>query len=190
MLHSIEGSGFYANVVEFVEHIATHVDAPAHFISGGATIDEVPLDRFVGKGVVIDVTDSRPREVITLDKVLPRIRELGVELGSDWIVLFETGYSKYAGTERWFDHPGIGRDVAEFLASVGVKAVGTDAPSIDREPFEAHKVLLSRGIPIYENLANLDLVKSRPGFLFIGLPLKIVKGSASPVRAVAILEGL
>ncbi len=69
-----------------------------------------------------------------------------------------------------------------------MNAVGIDAPSIDYEPFPAHNILLPKGIVIYENLTNLKELLGKVGFQFIGLSLKIENGSASPVRAVAVLE--
>ncbi|MDK6028762.1 hypothetical protein QPL79_05245, partial [Ignisphaera sp. 4213-co] len=68
-----------------------------------------------------------------------------------------------------------------------VKAVGVDAPSIDHEPYHAHKILLQNNVVIYENLTNLKEVVNKV-FKFYGFPLKIYKGSGSPVRAVAIIE--
>lgn len=184
----IEKQGFYSNLLMFVEHTGTHVDAPAHFIQGGATIDELPLEKFVGKGVVIDASTLPPRAAITREFIESRLRELGVDIGPGWIVLFHTGYDEKAGTPQWYEHPGLDESAAQFLAEKNVNAVGIDAPSIDHEPFPAHRVLLSRGIPIYENLTNLRQLLDKPGFKFVGLPLKIFRGSASPVRAVAIIE--
>ncbi|MFA4663300.1 cyclase family protein [Pyrococcus kukulkanii] len=157
----IEDNGFYMNVIKMGEHSGTHVDAPAHFIKGGRTIDKVPLERFMGIGMVVDVRKGeglvKPEEVP--DKV------------SGKIVLFLT-----EGRE-------LSREAAEKLIRGKVKAVGTDAMSIGSE--EVHRILLLAGIPIYENLVNLDKLIGKE-FLFIGLPLKIEKGSGSPVRAIAI----
>ena len=75
-----------------------------------------------------------------------------------------------------------------MLASRSVNGVGIDAPSIDREPYKVHRLLLERGIVIYENLADLGKLLGCAGFTFMGLPLKISGGSASPVRAIAVVE--
>jgi len=185
---TIEKNGYYSNLLQFVEHTGTHVDSPAHFVKGAPTIDKVPLDRFMGKGVVIGVSDLPKKGAITREIIENRLREQGVEVGSGWVVLFYTGYDEKAGTPEWFEHPDLDETGAKYLAEKNVNAVGIDAPSIDHEPFPAHTALLSKGIVIYENLTGLKELVGKPGFKFIGLPLKIENGSASPVRAVAILE--
>ncbi len=185
---SISEQGYYSNILVFVEHTSTHVDAPAHFIENSPTIDEVSLDKFIGKGVVLDFHDLGDNTVITRKMIEEELRKLNVKPGPGWIILFYTGYDKYAGTDKWFKHPGLGEDASRYIAELGVNAVGIDAPSIDHEPFPAHKILLPKGIVIYENLTNLDKLIGVVGFKFIGVPLKIHRGSASPVRALAIVE--
>ncbi len=184
---SIREHGFYSNILVIVEHTGTHVDAPAHFIEGGTTIDKLPLERFIGKAFVVDVSDLPPRSEIPAERVAETAEKLGVKLDTETIVLFHTGYDRKAGTQEWFNHPGLGEEAAKLLADRSVKAVGIDAPSIDHEPYPAHRILLSKQIPIYENLTNLDKLVGKV-FRFIAIPLKIVQGSASPVRAVAIVE--
>ncbi len=185
---TVREHGYYSNLLILVEHTGTHVDAPAHFIENGTTIDEVPPEKFMRRGVVIDVSSLGPRAEITREIIENELKRLDIEIGPGWIVLFYTGYDAKAGTPEWFNHPGLDESAARFLAEKNVNAVGIDAPSIDHEPFTAHNILLSKGILIYKNLTNLRLLLDRPGFQFVGLPLKILKGSASPVRAIAIVE--
>lgn len=184
----IEEQGYYANLLMFVEHTGTHVDSPAHFIEEAPTIDEVPPDRFMGKGVVVDVSYLPPKAGISREITDEALRKLNVSVGPEWVVLFYTGYDAKAGTSEWFNHPGLNASSAKYLTDRRVKAVGIDAPSIDHHPFPGHKILLSRGIVAYENLTNLRKLLGVVGFKFIGLPEKIKRGSASPVRAIAIVE--
>jgi len=184
---TIREHGYYSNLLQFVEHTSTHVDAPAHFAEGADTVDRVPLDRFTGEGVVVDIRDLPPRAVVTAGTLRERMGATLDKLGPGWVVLFLTGYDSKAGTPEWFDHPGLGEDAARLLAEKRVNAVGTDAPSIDQPPFPAHKTLLPSGVVVYENLTNLSQLLGRR-FQFVGFPLKILGGSASPVRAVAVLE--
>ncbi len=185
---SIEKHGYYSNILILVEHTGTHVDAPAHFIERAPTIDEVPLDRFMGKGLVVDVSGLGEKEEIKPEHIIEAEQRFNVRVGEGWIVLFHTGYDRYVGSEKWYRHPGLGEPAARFLVERGVNAVGIDAPSIDHEPFPAHKTLLPNNIVIYENLTNLDKVKDKAGFMVYGFPLKIKKGSASPVRVIAVIE--
>jgi len=160
----IERDGYYMNALKLGEHSGTHVDAPAHFIPGGKTIDEMPLEKFIGEALVIDVRDGEG--TVKLDE-LPDFPYRGR------IVLLLTG-----GRE-------LSPEAALFLVAEGVKAVGTDAMSIGDET--VHTVLLAAEVPIFENLTNLEVLLGRT-FTFVGLPLGIEGGSGSPVRAVAIVE--
>jgi len=175
--------GYYSNVLFAPEHVATHVDSPAHFVPGAKTVDQIDPAKFISRFVALDFSHLPPRGAVTLrdfEASLPR----GVELGPGWAVLIKTGYDAYAGSEKWLEHPDISPELAEHLAKLGINAVGVDAPSPDHAPFEVHKILLSREVLIYENLTNLGAVVGRTG-LFIGLPLKIKGGSGAPVRALA-----
>ncbi len=185
---SIKEHGYYSNLLMFVEHTLTHVDVPAHFIENGETVEKVPLERFMGKGVVIDVSNKPSKYEITPEDIETQLRELGVSVGPGWILLFYTGYDRKIGTPEFFNHPGLGWAASKYIAELEVNAIGFDAPSVDHAPFPAHKTLLPKGIVLYENLTNLDKLLGKAGFDFIGLPLKIRGGSASPVRAIAIIE--
>ncbi|WP_297521296.1 cyclase family protein [Thermococcus sp.] len=160
----IDRDGYYMNVLKMGEHTGTHVDAPAHFIPGGKTVDELPLEKFIGEGLVLDVRGGEGE--IKLDE----IPDSGY---FDRVVLFLTG-----GRE-------LSPEVALFLVAEGAKAVGTDSMSIGDEA--VHKILLSAEVPVFENLAGLEALLDKE-FTFIALPLKIEGGSGSPVRAVAILH--
>ncbi|AEH25501.1 cyclase family protein [Pyrococcus yayanosii] len=160
---SIERNGYYMNALRLGEHSGTHVDAPVHFVPRGPTIEEIPLERFIGKGIVIDVRMGKGR---VEPGELPSAGLEGV------IVLLLTG-----GRE-------LSPEAAEKLVALGVKAVGTDGISIGDE--DVHRILLGAGIPVFENLINLELLLGKE-FTFIGLPLRIEKGSGSPVRAVAVV---
>jgi len=160
---SLEKDGYYMNILSFGEHSGTHVDAPAHFIKGGKTIDELSLEKFFGKAIVIDASSGKG------EIAMGEIPEM--DLGNR-IVLFCSGGR------------GLSVELAGFLVNAGVKAVGTDGMSIGNE--NVHRILLSAEIPIFENLTNLEKLIGRD-FTFMAFPLKIKKGSGSPVRAVALL---
>jgi len=160
----IEGDGYYMNVIKMGEHTGTHVDAPAHFVPGGKAVDELPLDKFMGRGFVVDVRGGEG--AVRLDEI-PDTGYYGR------IALFLTG-----GRE-------LSPEVALFLVAEGVKAVGTDAMSIGDDA--VHRVLLSEEVPVFENLVNLDALVGKE-FTFAAFPLRIRGGSGSPVRAVAICE--
>lgn len=186
---TVRENGYFSNVWTFAEHTASHVDAPAHFIEGADTVEKVPAGNFVGEGVVLDFSQVKPRYEISADDLEKKLREAGLskEVGKGWVILFYTGYSSKAGTKEWMEHPVLSEDACEDIVRMKVNAVGFDSPSPDREPFPAHKKLLPKGIVIYENLTNLDALLDKK-FLFVGLPLSLAGGSASPVRAIAIIR--
>jgi kynurenine formamidase len=106
------------------------------------------------------------------------------------ITLLRTGWEDKWSSDDYQRNPGLSKEAAEYIVRSKVKAVGIDAPSIDpgdSKDFPAHVTLLKEGIVIYENLKNLESV-GKAEFTFMGLPLRIEKGSASPVRAIAIVK--
>ena len=167
-------------------HIGTHVDAPLHVLQGAPAISDLPVGRFLGEAVAVDA----PREPGT-DIQPADFENAGLRRGD--IALFRTGWEERSGTPRFFqgEWPGFSPAAVERLLAIGVTAVGLDSPSADSPGaiaagFVSHKRLLAAGVPIFEALVNLRSVVGRR-FLFIGLPLRIEQGEASPVRAVAIL---
>ena len=165
-------------------HTGTHIDAPYHFIPCGLKINELDVSRFVGKGVIVDVTSKGIDGFITSSD-LRAYRHLIME--GDF-VLFYTGWDKYFGLEKYISHPYLSPDCAEVLMSMGVSLVGVDFLNVDptkQEIFPVHDILLSKGILIVENLTNLGAIGSDTA-LFSFLPLR-VSSDGSPVRAVAMV---
>jgi len=185
---TVKNEGYASFVWTFVEHVSTHVDAPMHMVEGGASIDKMPLSHFVGHGVVLDFS-RKPRKFqikkADVRNALKVTAHAG-EVGKGWIVLFHLDYTSRSRAPDWMEHPDITAEAAQYLVELGVEAIGVDAPSPDHEPFEAHKILLPKGIVVFENLNNLDKLV-RKDFLFVGAPLILQGGSASVVRPVALV---
>jgi len=179
------------------EHNGTHVDAPAHFTSdakpqGHVTIDQVPVNYLMGRGVHLDCRASKETDYVSSQQIMDWESRHGALAPGD-IVLFDFGWSTRWGlrphdrpyVEQW---PGVSMDAAQYLISRSVAALGVDTLSPD--PPEAlranpiHPVVLEKHLLIIENLTNLGELPDF--FLFIALPLKIRAGSGSPVRAVGI----
>ena len=183
---TIKHEGFATFLWTLGDHAGTHVDAPAHFLEEGKTIDLVPIQSTIGYGIVLDFSEKKPRDQITRKDLQREIKLWKKKVLPGSILLMHTGYSKKSRTDAWLDHPWLSEDASKYLADLGVRAVGTDASSPDRAPYPAHKILLAKEIPLYENLARLEELLDKE-FLFVGAPLALVGGSASPVRALAIL---
>ncbi len=185
---TVRDEGYLSYVWSFAEHTATHVDAPVHFVEGMTPVDKMPLGHYVGYGVVIDFTSKPKRYGITKEDIANGLAAAGVKggRGEGLILLFRTGYTEKSRTPDWLEHPDLTKEACEFVIEKGFGAVGFDAPGPDHTPFEAHKTLLPRNVVIYENLTNLEMVQGKK-FLFVGTPLALVGGSASPCRAVALM---
>ena len=82
----------------FVEHTATHVDAPYHFVEKGPTIDEMPVDTYIGWATVIDFSSLPPEHIISKEEIEKKVLSLPFKVEKSWILLLYTGYSYKAGT--------------------------------------------------------------------------------------------
>lgn len=162
--------------LSWTSHFLTHVDVPIHFISEGASLDEVPLHRFSGPALVVQVDgDEVQPEHLPADESLE---------GKN--ILFKTRNSMIT-TDQHFDesHVYVGTRVAELAIQRGVNLIGIDYLSVDRfgdEAYPIHRTLLEANLLILE---GLDLTQARPGWYELtALPLRIQNGDGSPVRAV------
>ncbi|MFH1136013.1 MAG: cyclase family protein [Pseudomonadota bacterium] len=182
---TLEKDHYNQKLLTFGSHTGTHLDAPAHLIPGGATLDRMPVEAFIGPGRILDVAGLFNRE-IGPESIAPFLQ--GLEPGG--FILFRTGWDAFWGTDRYFEgFPVLSLDAARLVASFSPKGVGLDAISADpagSRELPVHRLLLGRGIIIVENLANLAAPPAA-GFLFSALPLKISRGDGSPVRATAVL---
>ena len=183
---SIERDGFRQRRLTICTHAGTHLDAPAHILSSGSTLDDLPLGRFVGPGLALDLT-GLGRPFIEISDLAPAA---GRPLSGGFLLL-RTGWSKLWGRPEYFEgYPVLSLEAAAWLADRGLSGLGVDAPSIDPygpAPFRVHETLLGRGLVVVENLTNLESLVGRR-FLFVGLPLRLAGGDGSPIRAAAIVE--
>jgi arylformamidase len=180
------GDAANVSLLHFGAHSGTHVDAPAHFIRGGATVESLPLQSLVGQAEVIEV----PGDVKVIDEnfivahcVRPAQR-----------VLFKTRNSSFwNNAQEGFraDYTYIDSGAARRLVELGIKLVGIDYLSVEQfksEKFETHHTLLSQGVVILE---GLDLREVAAGsYELICLPLKIAGGSGDGAPARVILRTL
>ncbi len=200
------GPAWYWNAFETGEHTGTHFDAPVHWVSGKDlpenTVDRIPTSKFIGPACVIDVTADVAKDpdfLLTPDKIKRWESEHGRIPRGAWVLL-RTGWSKRADAKAYINlkedgphTPGWRKDASEFLAQdrdvlgVGVETVGTDAGQAAKfdPPFSNHFVMHGHGKFGLASLSNLDQLPPT-GAVVIAAPLKIVNGSGSPVRVIAI----
>ena len=189
----------HVDLLKLGSHTGTHIDAPYHFLKDGQRIDEIPVQRFIGNGILIDVSGKSERELI--DSTELKSYASGITKG-DFVIL-KTGWDRYFGSPKYYLHPFLSAEGAMLLVDKGVSLVGVDAlnvdptyvagkasgpatedlPDEDSYGYPVHDILLSNGILIVENLCNLDKIKAING-IYSFLPLKLKDSDGSPIRAV------
>ena len=156
-LADVERDGANVQRVTFPTHAGTHVDAPRHVLAGGATVDEYPLSRLTGDGVVLGVDVDTSRAVGRSD-----LRGVDAMRDGD-CVLLSFGWADHAGTERYHRYPWCSTELADWLLDREVSLLGLDTLSPDEprstrhpdaDPYPVHRRLLGAGVPIVENLAD------------------------------------
>lgn len=201
-----KGPAWYWNTITLGEHTGTHFDAPAHWITGkdraNNTTDTIPVRQFVGPACVIDVSKEVAHYedfLLTREHVQAWEGEHGKIPAGAWLLL-RTDWSKRQGREAFLNakadgphSPGFQPDCVRFLAmerdvlGVGVETVGTDAGQAATfdPPFPAHTIMQGNGKFGLASLCNLDQLPAT-GAVVIAAPLKIVNGSGSPLRVLAL----
>lgn len=164
-------------------HTGTHVDAPLHFIKGGKSVDEIPLDKLIGEVTIIDFSYLKDNEPVTkdmLDNILITKR-----------ILFKFGWGKYWNNKKYYvNYPFFTKESAEYLVSRKVQMIALDTPSPDDsrikfggdEDSPIHKILLGKGIILVEYIANIENVNDYNGWNILVMPLKIKGADGSPAR--------
>jgi isatin hydrolase len=201
-----KGPAWYWNTITLGEHTGTHFDAPAHWITGkdraNNTTDTIPVRQFVGPAYVIDVSKEVAHYedfLLTREHVQAWEGEHGKIPAGAWLLL-RTDWSKRQGREAFLNakadgphSPGFQPDCVRFLAverdvlGVGVETVGTDAGQAATfdPPFPAHTMMQGNGKFGLASLCNLDQLPAT-GAVVIAAPLKLVNGSGSPLRVLAL----
>ena len=201
------GPAWYWNTIRLGEHTGTHFDAPVHWITGrdlpNNSTDTIPVAAFVGQGCVIDVSAQvakNPDFLLSSEDVLAWEAEHGRIPDGAWLLL-RTGWSKRQGRDAFLNagadgphSPGFAVECARFLArdrgilGVGVETVGTDAGQAGTfdPPFPTHTFMHGAGKFGLTSLINLDQLPPT-GAVVIAAPLKLVRGSGSPIRVLALV---
>lgn len=161
-------------------HTGTHADAFFHMLAKGKTIEKIQLEKFIGNCIVLDFAKSRNK--ITINDI--KRNNNAKKIKKEDIVLLKTRRSPLKKFDYNFTY--LEKSGAEYFVHRNIKLIGIDNLGIERNQknHDTHKILLKKNIPIIE---GLDLSKIKEGrYFFIGLPLKIKYGDASPIRAVLV----
>jgi arylformamidase len=164
--------------IRFSVHFGTHIDAPAHFLRGGATVEEIPLETLLGPCWVLDVPTEGAIEPEHLAQVWPEVRVDRVLLRTP-----NSAYWATAGTQFIEGYTALSAAAASWIVEQGVRLVGIDYLSIQRfaDPPDTHIILLTANVVILEGL-NLHTVPAGH-YNLICLPIRLQGTEAAPVRA-------
>ena len=161
-------------------HIGTHADAFFHMLANGKTIEKIQLEKFIGSCIVLDF--AKARDKITINEIKKNKSIKKIKKGD--IVLLKTRNKPLEKFNYNFTY--LEKSGAEYFAGKNIKLIGIDSLGIERDQknHDTHTILFKKNIPIIE---GLELSKIKPGrYFFIGLPLKIKDGDASPIRAILV----
>jgi kynurenine formamidase len=204
------GKGWAVEIVTLNTHAGTHLDAPWHYhptMDGGTralTIDEVPLEWCIGRGVKLDFRHFPDGYLVTAKDMEKAFRDISHDIVEGDIILVNTGADKLWGKPEYLlKGCGMGKEATLWLCDRGVRVVGTDAWSWDRplpiiakefkesrDPsiiWEGHFAGIDKGYCHIEKLTNLDKLPAA-GFTFHCFPIKIRGASAGWIRAVAMID--
>ncbi|NJN84591.1 MAG: cyclase family protein [Caldilineaceae bacterium] len=188
---TISNEGYNTTNLRLYSHAATHMDAPLHFIDGGATIDQIELERCIGEALIIDLSHVAPNALITPED----LGSHGAEIGQGTRLLLRTDWSMHVHLPDYRSHmPRVSARLATWLVEKKIGLLGLETPSVaslrpenKAELTEVHQILLRGGVVIVEGLTNLrDVRQSRVEFIV--LPLRIDGCDGSPVRAIVVEE--
>lgn len=203
-----KGWWYASNDYSANEHGGTHADAPIHFAQNGKTMDQIPLEEWIGPAVKIDVTKQCAQNrdyLLTVDDIKNFEKKYGKIPAGAWVIMY-TGIDTqfYPDKKMVLGTDKTGNEAVEFLSFPGfssesvqyllkerdIKGIALDTPSIDygkSKDFPVHRVLCGAGKLAVENIANLD--KLPPvGAILYAIPMMIKGGTGAPVRVFAVIE--
>jgi kynurenine formamidase len=197
---TVAKNGYFARRFSTLEHFGTHLDAPAHFPPGKATVDQLPPERLFGPAVVLDVTAQGKRDPdyrLSLADVGQWEQKHG-RIPAGAIVLLRTGWAarwpnagryRNAGNGKAMRFPGFSVEAVNLLIERRVSGLGADTMSVDygaSSDFAVHTLSHGAGLYHLENLADLSALPEAGAFLVVA-PIKLAGGSGGPVRVFALL---
>jgi kynurenine formamidase len=199
---TIAKDGYFAREISLPEHFGTHIDAPAHFVEGMWTVDQIPAQRLVAPLVVMDVSANakgNPDYQISVEDVAAW-EKVHDQIPLNSIVMVRTGWDsrwnsvkdyRNADSKGVMHFPGYSEDAAHFLVEGRkVLGIGIDTLSIDYGPskdFPVHLYDLRHSVYQLENVANLERAPASGGLVVIA-PMKLEAGSGAPVRILALVR--
>lgn len=186
-----ESVKFRAQKIEMHAGIGTHMDAPAHCIPGGLTIEDITLKQLITSCIVIDVTQKvNEKYSVSCDDIHDFENKYGT-IVKDTFVMIYTGWERFWNQPEKYRNnlifPSVSDKAAQLLLKRDIMGLGIDTLSPDREEdgFPVHQLLLNAGKYIIENVANCKQLPPT-GASTIALPIKIKDGTEAPIRLIGV----
>ncbi len=182
---TIQNNGFNEKQICFSIHSGTHIDAPAHMLTGGATIDSLDISHYTGRGYAIDVS-ACSKGKIDISMLSPHREKLE---SADFLILHSGWHMYSSGAEYYSGFPVLSDEAAEWIAGFSLKGIGVDMVSVDpvnSTDYVNHMTFFRRNMIIIENLKDTEQLIGKE-FILNVFPLNITGGDGSPVRAVAVI---
>lgn len=189
---STEPNLFRVQKIEIRAGMGTHMDAPAHVIPGGKTIEALELDDLVTDCVVIRTDHETAEDYVIMPDVVEAFEKEHGMIAPNTFVIFYTGWERFWDTPEKYNNnhkaPSVHVTTAELLLKRNIAGIGIDTLSADSgaNDFPVHRVVLGAGKYLVENIANAKLLPPT-GAKSLVLPMKINDGTEAPVRMVAII---
>jgi len=183
----LEGQWYIMHNVSMVSHIGTHIEAPYHLFKSRADLANIRLEQLMGEAVLLDLRHCLRKSSITARQVEEASAKAGGIRTGD-IVFCNLGCARFYGTEEYGTSPYFSPEAIQWLVSRGMKLMGVDASGVEvpgSEDHVNHSALFVRGVPLIENLANLDRL-SRTRFTVYAFPIAVEGLEAFPLRVVAV----
>lgn len=187
--------GYAVRGIVASEHVGTHVDAVWHFQPDrpDLTIDRVPLEHLITPGAWIDLSAAGPHESIGREAVEHALATARVELEPGMTLLYYTGAAELWNEPMSYvsDYPGLDEEASRYLLDQGIVNVATDAVSTDNPrdlSYPNHRVHAERLVIHTEVVNNINRIPRHRDFWVGFFPLRLVGGTGSPARAVALWE--
>jgi len=181
-----EKDGWLCELLTLSNHTGSHVDAPLHKIAGAKSLDDIPLDRWVGPAHAVDLRPCQPDQRFGPDDLAPRLRGQSLR---DRIVLLCTGWGqRRAKSDEWLHHaPMLGLSGARWLVEQEIRGVGIDYYSIGDAA--VHEILLSNDVWIVEELSfPAEVFALAQPIEFWSLPINLRGHTGAFCRPVAVVR--
>lgn len=180
---------FRVQMIDMLAGAGTHIDAPAHCVPGGVTVDELELRNLTTDCVVIRIEDADEHCVIMPDSIHAFEMNHG-KIPENAFVIFHTGWDRHWGDTKKYRNglsfPSVHEETAKLLLERNIAGIGIDtlSPDAHGKDFPVHRLLLGAGKYIVENVAHAENLPATGATITIA-PMKIGGGTEAPIRLMA-----